>query len=59
VHSTLLPWLQKGQQKTISSLSMRFFGAGFGLDFLFPMLCALTPFLFAGKLSFQNQIMGA
>jgi hypothetical protein len=46
MHSTPLPWLQKGQQKTVSSFSMRFFGAGFALDFLFPMLCALTPFLF-------------
>lgn len=37
-HSTLLPWLQNGQQKTVSSLSIRFLGGGFALDFLFPMV---------------------
>lgn len=37
-HSTLVPWLQKGQLKTVSSLSIRFLGAGFALDFLFPMV---------------------
>lgn len=36
-HSTLLPWLQKGQLKTVSSLSIRFFVAGLALDFLFPI----------------------
>lgn len=36
-HSTLVPWLQKGQLNTVSSLSIRFLGAGFALDFLFPI----------------------
>lgn len=36
-HSTLVPWLQKGQLKTVSSLSILFFGGGFDFDFLFPM----------------------
>jgi hypothetical protein len=38
LHSTPLPWLQKGQQNVVSSLSMRFFAAGFALDFLFPIM---------------------
>jgi len=37
-HSTLLPWLQNGQEKTVSSLSIRFLGGGLAADFLFPML---------------------
>lgn len=37
-HSTLLPWLQNGQEKTVSSLSIRFFGGGLAADFLFPMV---------------------
>jgi hypothetical protein len=36
-HSTLVPWLQKGQLKTVSSLSIRFLGGGFAFDFLFPI----------------------
>lgn len=36
-HSTLVPWLQKGQLNTVSSLSIRFLGGGFALDFLFPI----------------------
>lgn len=36
-HSTLEPWLQKGQLKTVSSLSIRFFGGGFVFAFLLPI----------------------
>ncbi|KAM1455723.1 hypothetical protein ACFX13_004997 [Malus domestica] len=36
-HSTLVPWLQKGQLKMVSSLSFRFLGGGFADDFLFPI----------------------
>lgn len=36
-HSTLVPWLQKGQLNTVSSLSILFFGGGFAVDFLFPI----------------------
>lgn len=36
-HSTLEPWPQKGQLKTVSSLSIRFLGAGFADDFRFPI----------------------
>lgn len=36
-HSTLVPWLQKGQLKTVSSLSILFFGGSFDFDFLFPI----------------------
>jgi len=45
-HSTLLPWLQNGQEKTVSSLSIRFLGGGLAADFLFPMVQLL--FFLAG-----------
>jgi hypothetical protein len=37
-HSTLLPWLQNGQEKTVSSLSIRFLGGGLAAAFRFPMV---------------------
>jgi hypothetical protein len=51
-HSTLLPWLQNGQQKTVSSLSILFLGGGFALDFLLPMIQRLffPPFARSSKI---------
>uniref|UniRef100_A0A2P2Q388 Uncharacterized protein n=1 Tax=Rhizophora mucronata TaxID=61149 RepID=A0A2P2Q388_RHIMU len=47
-HSTLVPWLQKGQLKTVSSLSILFLGGGFALDFRFPISQVLGT-IWAGK----------
>lgn len=44
-HSTLLPWLQNGQQKTASSLPILFLGGSLALDFLLPMIQSRLPSL--------------
>lgn len=51
-HSTLSPWLQKGQVKTVSSLSIRFLGAGFAFAFLFPIFQPISA-----QLSFFNSLV--
>jgi len=51
-HSTLVPWLQKGQLKTVSSLSIRFFGGAFALDFLLPITQIL---IFNSKQKFSEK----
>lgn len=53
-HSTLVPWLQKGQLNTVSSLSILFLGAGFALDFLFPIIPSLKPSLQILTISITN-----
>jgi hypothetical protein len=57
-HSTLEPWLQKGQLKTVSSLSILFFGGGFVFAFLFPI--AKTLDIQANKIldkKYMNKII--